>query len=134
MNLEELRKQIDEIDDRLLELLNRRIGIVQKVGELKHKTGASIYRPEREKAIIRRLMQKNEGPLTEPAIEAIFLEIFAVARNFEQPQRVAYLGRGDSRLPARAAGESVPRGGVEHHPPHRAPPRAGRCQQQFRPG
>jgi len=92
MNLEELRKQIDAIDDRLLELLNRRIEVVQRVGELKHRTGASIYRPEREKAIIKRLVQKNEGPLTEPAIEAIFLEIFAVARNFEQPQRVAYLG------------------------------------------
>jgi len=92
MSLEELRKQIDEIDDRLLELLNRRIRVVQKVGELKHRTGASIYRPEREKAIIRRLVDRNGGPLTEAAIEAIFLEIFAVARNFEQPQRVAYLG------------------------------------------
>ncbi len=92
MNLDELRKQIDKIDDRLLELLNQRIRIVQEVGRLKHKTGASIYRPEREKAIVRRLVEKNEGPLTDPAIEAIFLEIFAVARNFEQPQRVAYLG------------------------------------------
>ncbi len=92
MTLEELRKKIDRIDDKLLELLNERIKIVQEVGALKHKTGASIYRPEREKAIIERLSRQNSGPLTEAAIEAIFLEIFAVARNFEQPQRVAYLG------------------------------------------
>ncbi|MCF6200722.1 MAG: prephenate dehydratase [Hydrogenimonas sp.] len=92
MTLEELRKKIDAIDDRLLELLNERIKIVQEVGALKHRTGASIYRPEREKAIIERLSKQNGGPLTDAAIEAIFLEIFAVARNFEQPQRVAYLG------------------------------------------
>ena len=92
MKLEELRRQIDSIDDKLLELLNERIKVVQKVGELKHRTGGAIYRPEREKAIVERLIKQNSGPLTEPAIEAIFLEIFAVARNFEQPQRVAYLG------------------------------------------
>ena len=92
MTLDALRRQIDAIDDQLLELLNRRIEVVQKVGELKHRTGGAIYRPEREKAIIERLVAKNRGPLTEAAIEAIFVEIFAVARNFEQPQRVAYLG------------------------------------------
>jgi chorismate mutase/prephenate dehydratase len=92
MTLEELRRQIDAIDDRLLELLNERIEVVQKVGELKHRTGGAIYRPEREKAIIDRLVRQNKGPLNEKAIEAIFLEIFAVARNFEQPQRIAYLG------------------------------------------
>ena len=91
-SLDSLRKQIDEIDDRLLGLLNERIKVVQKVGELKHKTGGAIYRPEREKAIIRRLSNQNGGPLTKAAVEAIFLEIFAVARNFEQPQKVAYLG------------------------------------------
>jgi len=92
MTLDDLRKEIDAIDDKLLQLLNERIRIVQKVGEVKHRSGAAIYRPEREKAILERLAKQNDGPLTEAAIEAIFLEIFAVARNFEQPQRVAYLG------------------------------------------
>ncbi|WP_456323212.1 prephenate dehydratase [Hydrogenimonas sp.] len=92
MNLEQLRHKIDKIDDRLLELLNERIEIVQQVGALKHRTKTAIYRPEREKEIIERLARANTGPLTKEAIEAIFLEIFAVARNFEQPQRVAYLG------------------------------------------
>ncbi|MRJ03342.1 MAG: prephenate dehydratase [Epsilonproteobacteria bacterium] len=92
MKLEELRRRIDEIDDTILKLLNERMEVVKKVGELKNKTGAPIYRPEREIEILNRLKEKNPGPLTESAIEAIFLEIFAVSRNLERPERVAYLG------------------------------------------
>ncbi len=92
MSLEELRKQIDQIDNEMLELLNQRMEVVKKVGELKRRTNAVIYRPEREKAIIDRLNKINKGQLNKAAIEAIFLEIFAVARNLELPERVAYLG------------------------------------------
>ncbi|MEQ9426276.1 MAG: prephenate dehydratase [Cyclobacteriaceae bacterium] len=92
MNLEELRDKIDSIDDQLLKLLNERMKVVHQVGELKRGTGSSIYRPEREKAIIQRLIKQSDGRLTESAIEAIFLEIFAVSRNFELPERVVFLG------------------------------------------
>ncbi len=92
MKLEELRKRIDSIDDQILELLNERMEVVKKVGELKNRSNAPIYRPERELQILSRLKSKNKGPLTESAIEAIFLEIFAVSRNLERPERVAYLG------------------------------------------
>ena len=95
MTLEDLRKNIDRVDDRLLELYNERLGYVKKVGELKHSTGTPIYRPEREKEILERLKRKNKemgGLLTDDAIEALFLEIFAVARNYELPERVAFLG------------------------------------------
>ena len=90
--LKALRKEIDAIDDEILKLLNRRMQVVQRVGELKNRTNAPIYRPEREIEILSRLKAKNEGPLNDKAIEAIFLEIFAVARNLERPERVAYLG------------------------------------------
>ena len=90
--LEELRKKIDSIDDEILKLLNERMKVVKEVGELKNKTKAPIYRPEREQEILNRLKKKNRGPLTDSAIDAIFLEIFAVARNLERPERVAYLG------------------------------------------
>ena len=90
--LQELRKRIDAIDDKILDLLNERVKVVQEVGELKNKTNAPIYRPERELAILERLKKRNTGPLNERAIEAIFLEIFAVSRNLERPERVAYLG------------------------------------------
>ncbi len=90
--LQELRKRIDAIDDKILDLLNERMEVVKEVGELKNKTNAPIYRPERELAILERLKKRNKGPLNERAIEAIFLEIFAVSRNLERPERVAYLG------------------------------------------
>ncbi len=90
--LRKLREQIDSIDDQILDLLNERMEVVKRVGELKNSTGAPIYRPEREMEILKRLKSKNRGPLPSSAIEAIFLEIFAVSRNLERPERVAYLG------------------------------------------
>jgi len=92
MTLDELRVKIDSIDDTLLKLYNERMELVHQVGEVKNTTGAPIYRPEREQAILNRLKDQNDGKLTDSAIEALFLEMFAVARNLELPEAVAYLG------------------------------------------
>jgi len=92
MTLDELRENIDRIDDTLLRLLNERMEYVHSVGELKNTTGAPIYRPEREQSILNRLKEQNGGKLTDAAIDALFLELFAVARNLELPERIAYLG------------------------------------------
>ncbi|GAB3994778.1 prephenate dehydratase [Spirosoma daeguense] len=92
MTLQSLRNDIDSLDDQLLTLLNQRMELVRRVGELKRSTNAVIYRPEREKQILDRLHEKNSGLMNRAAIEAIFLEIFAVSRNLELPERVAYLG------------------------------------------
>ena len=93
--LDDCRNAIDEIDNTMLELLNKRMHVVERVGEIKHNTGGAIYRPEREKAIIERLgkiSQESKGLLNASAIEAIYLEVFAVSRNLELPERIAYLG------------------------------------------
>lgn len=92
MTLDDLREKIDNIDDVLLKLYNERMDLVHQVGELKNTTGAPIYRPEREQAILNRLKDKNKGKLTDAAIDALFLEMFAVARNLELPEGVAFLG------------------------------------------
>ena len=92
MTLDELRVKIDQIDDQLLELINERMEYVHQVGSLKNNEGAPIYRPEREQAILQRLKAKNHGLLTDSAIDALFLELFAVARNLELPERIAFLG------------------------------------------
>ncbi len=95
MALNEIRKQIDAMDNALLDLYNQRMQLVHQVGELKNSTGAPIYRPEREQEILERLKERNResnGILTDEAIEALYLELFAIARNFELPERIAFLG------------------------------------------
>lgn len=91
-NLDLFRKQIDEIDNKILKLLNERMKSVEAIGRAKQTTGASIYRPEREKEILDRLKSLNDGMLNHKAIDAIFLEVFAVSRNLEMPEKVVYLG------------------------------------------
>jgi len=93
--LKNLRDKIDEIDNKILELLNKRMQIVKEVGELKNNTNAPVYRPERERDIIKRLSElskKQNGILGKDEIEAIFLEIFAISRALERKERIAFLG------------------------------------------
>ncbi|MDY3113576.1 MAG: prephenate dehydratase [Helicobacter sp.] len=92
MDLTHFRAEIDNIDDTILELLERRMEIVKRIGKAKILSKSPIYRPEREKEIIDRLCAKNPLILDRSAIEAIYLEIFAVSRNLELPEKVAYLG------------------------------------------
>jgi len=69
--------------------------LVKRVGELKSALNSPIYRPEREKNIIDRLSLASASEstlLNKAAVEAIFLEIFAIARNIELPETIAYLG------------------------------------------
>jgi chorismate mutase/prephenate dehydratase len=90
-----LRDTLDNIDNEILSLLNERMKTVHKVGEVKAKSGGAIYRPEREKAIVDRLesiSNDTNGLLNRSAIEALFLEIFAISRNLELPENIAYLG------------------------------------------
>ena len=91
----ELRNKLVNVDNALLDLINQRMKIVHEVGALKAKSGGAIYRPEREKSIIDRLEKinnENKGLLNRSAIEALFLEIFAISRNIELPENIAYLG------------------------------------------
>jgi len=91
--LNELRKEIDAIDDLILNKLNERMILVEQIGKLKQTSGTPIYRPERERAIINRLTSlSKDKALNKAAIEAIYLEIFAVSRNLEMPQKIVYLG------------------------------------------
>jgi len=95
VELKKLRDTLDAIDDEVLQLLNKRMETVHKVGEVKAQSGGAIYRPEREKSIIDRLYKQSleaNGSLNKAAIEALFLEIFAISRNLELPENIAYLG------------------------------------------
>jgi chorismate mutase/prephenate dehydratase len=92
MGLAEWRAKIDDIDRQLLDLLNRRAALALDVGQAKREAGAPVHAPEREHAILDRLVRLNEGPLPADAIRAIWREIFSAARGLQRPFRVAHLG------------------------------------------
>jgi chorismate mutase/prephenate dehydratase len=85
-----LRARIDAVDDALLALLSERAALAQAVGHAKQ--GESIYRPEREAQIIRRLRAANPGPLPGDSVERLIREIMSACRALEETIRVAYLG------------------------------------------
>ena len=91
-DIDKYRKEIDKVDDQILKLLNERMEHVKEIGRVKQTSGTAIYRPEREKEILDRLKSLNKGSLNNQAIDAIFLEVFAVSRNLEFPEKIAYLG------------------------------------------
>lgn len=96
MTLEELRARIDELDARILELLNERAKCAIEIGKLKRSNNAQFYVPEREKAIFDKVRGLNPGPLPEKAVKAIYREIISAVRALEKPVDVSYLGPRDT--------------------------------------
>ena len=91
-SLPELRKQIDSIDDQILDLLNRRAGVVIEVGKTKTGQSQEFYVPSREMAIYERLTARNPGPFPAEGIRRVFREIISASLSLEQPMKVAFLG------------------------------------------
>ncbi|MEN9974098.1 MAG: prephenate dehydratase [Verrucomicrobiota bacterium] len=92
VNLDEVRHQIDAVDQDLLDLLNRRADLVHHVGIIKKRDGLSIYAPEREEALLLRLVAMNHGRLPEKSVRAIYREIMSSALALEDDLTIAYLG------------------------------------------
>ncbi len=92
MDLTPLRKKIDALDAKIVELLNDRAAITMSIGKEKIKNKQSIYAPEREKAVLTRVKQLSKGPLKPESFEAIYREIMSASLNLEKPLRIAYLG------------------------------------------
>ena len=79
MSLDDIRKQIDKVDSQLLDLLSERADLVHQVGQIKKNEGLQIYAPEREDALLKKLLEKNHGRLPDKSIRAIFREIMSAA-------------------------------------------------------
>jgi chorismate mutase / prephenate dehydratase len=90
--LQQLRSKIDEIDTKLVQLLNERTKLVLDIGKLKHAAGGEIYAPDREDAVLRRIIEKNTGPLTADSLRAIYREVMSSALALEKPLLIAHLG------------------------------------------
>lgn len=91
--LQDLRERIDALDAQLLELISQRARCAQQVAEIKAGEGASdFYRPEREAQVLRKVMERNQGPLDDEEMARLFREIMSACLALEKPVTVAYLG------------------------------------------
>ena len=93
-SLDQLRKDIDALDKRLLDLISQRARLAQEVAEVKNSSDepASFYRPEREAQILRKVIEQNKGPLSEEEMARLFREIMSACLALEQVLDIAYLG------------------------------------------
>ena len=87
--LDRLRGEIDRVDDRLLATLNERARLAREIGTLKV---GQAYRPEREAQVLRRIKERNPGPLASETVALLFREIMSACLALERPITVAYLG------------------------------------------
>jgi chorismate mutase len=83
MDIEHWRKEIDEIDGELLRLLNMRARLALKVGALKQAAHLPFCDPERERIVLHRLQQLNDGPLDERAVDKVFRRIIRESRRVQ---------------------------------------------------
>ena len=91
--LQGLRGQIDELDAQLEELISQRARYAKEIGVLKGITSAvEFYRPEREAQVLRRVVERNKGPLRNEEMVRLFREMMSACLAQEEPLKVAYLG------------------------------------------
>jgi chorismate mutase-like protein len=82
--LEQYREQIDELDRRLLDLLNVRTAIVEQIGRVKQERKMNVYEPKREDQVFANVVTHNHGPLPADAVKRIFERIIDEMRTVQK--------------------------------------------------
>lgn len=93
--LDSIRERIDDIDRRIHELLNERARCAQEVGHSKRSEGlgtVDFYKPEREAQVLRRVIERNKGPLRNEEVVRLFREIMSACLAQQEPLKIAFLG------------------------------------------
>jgi chorismate mutase len=88
MDIEEWRKKIDELDRKLVDLLNERARAAMEIGRLKRNTSLPIYEPDRERIVFENVQQANPGPLPGRDLVRIYERIMDVMRNIQKEEIV----------------------------------------------
>jgi chorismate mutase len=78
------RGKIDEIDLRILALLNERTGVVEEIGRIKRTLSMPIYEPKREDEVFRNVIENNPGPLPAEAVKRVFERIIDEMRTVQK--------------------------------------------------
>ena len=95
VKLEELRQRVDEINIQLLHLINERAKVVKEIGKVKDKQGVYKYDPVREREMLNKILNENNGPFDDKVIEHVFKEIFKLGLDLqkEEPQKELLVSR-----------------------------------------
>ncbi len=119
--LRKIRSRIDQIDQQLQDLIADRARCAQEVARHKEvaEDTSEYYRPEREAQILRKVVQRNQGPLPDEAVARLFREIMSACLSLQHPMKVAYLGPEGTHTQAAAikhfghAAATVPHGSID---------------------
>ncbi|HET8547401.1 MAG TPA: chorismate mutase [Bryobacteraceae bacterium] len=82
--LNDCRHEIDEIDLRILALLNERSRVVERIGDIKHAFSMPVYEPKREDEVYHNVTQNNSGPLPAEAVKRIFERLIDEMRTLQK--------------------------------------------------
>ena len=93
-DLAEIRKRINDVDERIQALINERATIAQQVGVAKGDLGSAVdyYRPEREAEVLRGVLERNEGPIRDEEMLRLFREIMSACLAQQEPLKIGFLG------------------------------------------
>jgi chorismate mutase len=84
MDIADWRKKIDEIDQKLVEILNQRAQAAQEIGRLKRQRNLPVYEPDRERIVLEQVREQNRGPLEHKHLAQIYERIMDVMRNVQK--------------------------------------------------
>ncbi|MCS3808792.1 prephenate dehydratase [Xanthomonas sp. 4461] len=92
--LADVRAKIDEIDRNIQALIAERANFAHQVGKAKGKLAAAVdyYRPEREAQVLRMVVDRNEGPLSDEVLVHVYREIMSACLAQQEPLKIGYLG------------------------------------------
>ena len=94
VDLAEVRRRIDSVDEKIHVLINDRARLAQQVGISKTRDGRTVdfYKPEREAQVLRMALERNKGPLRDEEVLRLFREIMSACLAQQEPLKVAFLG------------------------------------------
>ena len=84
MDLQQLRQQIDRLDNEIVQLLNQRAALALQISQEKQRLNLPIYDQSREQKVLQRVVKINPGPLTDTAVYNLYQEIIKICRDIQR--------------------------------------------------
>lgn len=92
MDINQLRRKIEQYDTQIVDLLNKRAKAVVSVGKAKAAEGRDVFDPARQKTILDRLCRENPGPFPANGLRTVFNEIMSACLSLEEPLHIGFFG------------------------------------------